>query len=227
MSVPTGAFRLALVRHGQTDWNKEERYRGRFDLSLDETGLRQAEATGLALRKFNIAAVYTSPLKRAMQTASAIADAIERPLFTSEELIDIDYGQWQGLTPAEAADQDGALYQEWLESPQTVSFCKGESLGTVEKRVSAALAKAMARHPNETVAMVSHKVVCKVFVCHILGLDLSHFWQVEQNLSAINLFEHRNNAFVATTLNDTCHLKGLGAQEQSVFQKGITCSKSS
>ncbi len=216
MSNPTSALRLVLVRHGQTDWNKEERYRGRFDLSLDKTGLQQAEATGLALRKFNIAAVYTSPLKRAVQTASAIANNVHQPLFTLEELIDIDYGEWQGLTPAEAAARDGALYNRWLKSPHMVSFRQGESLSTVKDRVTTALARAEARHQNETVAMVSHKVVCMVLVCHLLGLDLSHFWQVEQDLSAINLFENRNNVFIATRLNDTCHLKGLAAEQNSL-----------
>lgn len=209
MNIPGSVFTLIIIRHGQTNWNKEERYRGRFDIALDEIGLRQSGATGVALKNLNVSAIYTSPLKRAIQTASAIANATGRSVISSDGLIDIDYGEWQGLKPAEAAAKDSELYTRWMESPHTISFKLGESLRSVEDRVSKVVDVIIQKHPNEVVAMVSHKVVCKVMVCHLMGLDLSHFWQIEQDLCALDIFENRFNSFIATRLNDTCHLRNI------------------
>lgn len=92
--------RIILVRHGQTKWNVVERFRGRSDIPLDETGLAQAEALGLRVpRNFKPDAIYTSPLTRARQTAEAIAKRCGIPCRDHPGLVDIDYGQWQGLTP--------------------------------------------------------------------------------------------------------------------------------
>jgi broad specificity phosphatase PhoE len=97
----------------------------------------------------------------------------------------------------------------WADSPHLVSFPKGESLAEVRERVSSAVLKLMQEHTEETIAIVSHKVVCKVLVCHLMGLDLSHFWKIEQDVCAINVFESRNNLLVASKINDTCHLHHL------------------
>lgn len=197
-----------LIRHGQTDWNKEERFRGRTDIELNETGLKQALAAGNALCQLDIGAIYTSPLKRAQKTAAVIADCTGKPLLIADELIDIDFGQFQGLTAAEAAARDKALWQMWVDSPHQVHFPEGESLPIVETRINLAIDKAR-EYGDRTVVMVSHSVVCKVMVCHIVGLDLSHFWQIDQATGAITVFETRNNMLVASKINDTCHLKAV------------------
>ncbi len=170
-------------------------------------GLSQATLTGKALCPANISAVYTSPLKRALKTAAGIAACTERPLITMEELIDIDFGEFQGLTTAEAFARNTVLMQTWLDQPQLVDFPGGENLSVVEGRGKRAIDRAKQEHPDGTVVMVSHSVVCRVMVCHVIGLDLSHFWQIDQATGAINVFETRNNQLVASKINDTCHLK--------------------
>lgn len=201
--------RLVLLRHGQTEWNRVERFRGRIDLDLDETGLRQAEATARRLAPLSVSAVYASPLKRAWCTAEAIATVRGLQVQALPGLIDADYGAWQGLSPEEVAQRDGQRYAQWLESPHQVQFPGGESLPQVQMRARAAVDEALARHPDQTVAMVTHKVVCKLLALSFLRLDASHFWKIEQDVCALNLFEFWEGRAVTVKLNDTCHLKGL------------------
>ncbi len=176
---------------------------------MNDTGRRQAEAVGTALRTNGIAAIYASPLKRAWETGSIIAGCCGKTLLADSNLIDIDFGKFQGLTGAEASAIDPELMDHWIRQPQTVSFPGGESLAIVEKRVSTAIDAAVRDHTDETIVMVSHSVVCKVMVCHITGLDLSHFWQIDQATGGISVFERRNNMLSAVKINDTCHLKSV------------------
>jgi broad specificity phosphatase PhoE len=144
-----------------------------------------------------------------LSTAKILASPFNLQVQPLHGLIDIDYGRWQGLSLKEAGARDGELYRLWLHSPHLVTFPGGESLEQVRKRVVAALEALLSQHPEQTIVMVSHKVVCKVLICDILGLDNSHFWRVAQDTGAISLVEARDGAFRITVLNDTCHLKNL------------------
>ena len=201
--------RLILVRHGQTEWNRIERFRGRADLALNETGVKQAEAVAERLSGWNVAAVYSSPLRRALMTAEIIGSRLGLLVQPLDGLIDINYGKWQGLSPAEAAKQDADLYTRWLERPHEVVFPQGESLQDVRLRIEGVIAEMLDKHSDQTVSLVSHVVVCRVFICTVLGLDNSHFWQIGQDTGAINVIETRGAGLALTLLNDTCHLKNI------------------
>ena len=203
--------RIAIIRHGQTEWNEGEgeRFRGRAELDLDQIGMGQARAAVARIARWQVSAIYSSPLRRAVSTAKILASPFDLEVQLLEGLIDIDYGKWQGLSLKEAAADDSELYALWLKSPHLVTFPEGESLEQVRIRTVAALETLLAQHPEQTIVLVSHKVVCKVLICSILGLDNSHFWQVEQDTGAINLVETRDRLLRVSLLNDTCHLKNL------------------
>jgi broad specificity phosphatase PhoE len=206
-----GSHLIILVRHGQTEWNigsgAGERFRGRVDLPLDDTGLAQARALAERLADLPIVAVYSSPLKRAMETAQPIARQLDLPVKLLPGIIDINYGDWQGLSHAEVAKVYPDLYRRWLEKPHRVKFPSGESLRQVRLRAMAALKEVAARHEEQVVLLVAHQVVNKVLVCAMLGLDNSHFWRIQQDNGCINVFEHHDGIFTAVLVNDTCHLK--------------------
>jgi len=203
--------RIILVRHGQTEWNIEsgagERFRGRVDLPLDDTGLAQAHALAERLANRLIVAVYSSPLKRAVETARPIAQQLSLPVQPLPAVIDINYGDWQGLSSAEVAKVYPDLYRRWLEKPHLVKFPNGESLRQVRLRGMATLKEVAARHEGRIVLLVAHQVVNKVLVCAMLGLDNSHFWRIRQDNGSINVFEHQDGIFAAVLVNDTCHLR--------------------
>ncbi|MBI2908072.1 MAG: histidine phosphatase family protein [Chloroflexi bacterium] len=203
--------RVILVRHGQTKWNfpGEERFRGSgADLELDETGIRQAQAAGRSIAaRWRISAIYASPLKRALATAHIIGKAVGAEPIVQSGLIDINYGEWQGFTLQEVREgKHGPSGPLWFESPDEVQIPGGESLGVVRERAVRALEETMTRHRDVNIALVSHQAVCRLVLCHALGLDNSAFWRLGQSVCAINVIEERSRHLVVTLLNDICHL---------------------
>ncbi|MER3545434.1 MAG: hypothetical protein C4311_12770 [Chloroflexota bacterium] len=198
--------RFILVRHGQTEWNLVERYRGRADIALNNIGREQARRLAERLAGEPIAAVYAGPLQRTLATAEPIAAAKGLRVRPLMELIDIDFGAWQGLTEAEAEARYPALYGLWLNRPGEVRFPEGESLGEVRRRAMAAVRALARRHQGETVVLVSHKIVNKVILCAVLGLSNHAIWRIDQDNGAINRFEFEGGRWVIRSLNETCHL---------------------
>lgn len=209
---------LILIRHGQTEWNRVERFRGRAELDLNETGIKQAELVASRLTQWRVSAIYSSPLRRATATSQILAQRLNLKVNMSSALIDIDYGDWQGLSPQEAQVRDSSLYTMWLDRPHLVKFPGGESLADVRERVILGVNNLVAQHPEEIITLVSHKVVCQVLILGFLDLDNSHFWQITQDVSAINLFEVKDGVPTSLLINDTCHLKGLTALSQALKQ---------
>jgi broad specificity phosphatase PhoE len=203
--------RIVLIRHGQTAWNREARFRGQSDVPLEEFGLRQAKATGgYVAARWPVVAVYASPLSRTMKTAKAVARAQELRAKPLEGLIDINFGQLQGLLATEAEARYPDLFRAWAEEPHTVSFPDGESLEIVRARITAALEQVVARHRGQTVALVSHTVANRVLLCVVLGWGNDRFWRMHQETCAVNVFDVADDgAFTIVQLNDTSHLQGL------------------
>jgi probable phosphoglycerate mutase len=209
--------RIVLVRHGQTEWNRVERFRGRADVPLNETGLAQAEATGQRVAvdlspsgEWRPMAVYSSPLSRAVKTAEAIARRLDLAVQIHARIADIDYGQWQGLTPDEVRERWPEIHHAWYNAPQTARIPGGETLDEIRVRAMKAVGEIATRHAEQTVALVSHTVVNRVILLAILGLGNDRFWRLGQDTCAINVFEADAQAgdFTLVSLNDTCHLRG-------------------
>lgn len=201
--------RIILIRHGQTEWNREERFRGRVDIDLDEVGLKQAEAAAEWVAQWEVTAIYSSPLKRAMATAEAIAQRLGLQVKPLEGINDMDFGRWQGISIADVRQNYPEFFDLWRYGPEQLRIPDGENLEDVRKRVVATIDDLVAKHQNETVALITHRVVCKVLLCHLLGLDNSHFWQIAQDATAINLFDVWDGRFTVRLINDTCHLRDL------------------
>lgn len=203
------ATRFLLVRHGQTAWNKDVRFRGTTDLPLSDLGLAQAERVAQWLRDEPIQAIVSSPLKRAVQTAQPLSDALNLPIRTHHGLISADYGEWQGHTPQEVSARWPELYRQWQQSPDLVTFPGGESLKIVLDRTVAMLDELSQAHPDQTVALFSHEIVTKTLLGYVLGMELSAHWRVPQDNGCINAFFYAPSRMSLIYLNDTCHLKGL------------------
>jgi len=208
---------IILIRHGETDWNTEQVFRGKIDVPLNQTGLAQARAVRDALAESAIDALYASPLARAFETARVLAEGRGLAVGAEEGLIDVDFGLWQGLTKEKVKKDCPDLYSTWLTDPELVTFPRGETLLKVQQRAMAALERAMDGNPGKTIALVSHRVVTKVILCGVLGLDLSRFWRVKQDTCAINRFEHDAGRYCLTLLNDTCHLRGVSGASAADF----------
>ncbi len=199
--------RIILVRHGQTEWNRIERFRGQADVPLNATGLAQAQATGRRIATtWQPVAVYASPLSRTVQTAQAIAQHFDLPVQPQADLIDIDYGKWRGLTPAEVGERWPDIFQAWQKAPHTAQIPDGETLAHLRDRGMAAVHRLVDRHIEETFVIVGHTVINRVLLLGMLGLGNDRFWHLGQQTCAINVIQAQKGDFTLISLNDTCHL---------------------
>jgi probable phosphoglycerate mutase len=156
--------RLILVRHGATSFTAERRYSGRGDVPLSELGHRQALAVAARLKAVPLVAVVSSPLSRCTATAAAIAAACgDSPVRTDPDLIECDFGAWEGRTFAEVRERWPAELAAWLDSP-TVAPPDGESFGAVTFRVRRAVGKLRSAYPGQVVAVVSHVSPIKIML---------------------------------------------------------------
>lgn len=201
--------KVYLVRHGQTAWNVGEIFRGRADIPLDETGRREAELAGEALRGKTMDAVYSSPLSRSLETAHQIAKLHNVTVQPLEPIIDISYGEWEGLSNDQVREKYPDLHRLWREHPHEVRFPGGESLDEVRVRTMTAVERFLIKHQDQTIVLVAHRVPNKVICCALIGLDNSHFWRIQQDTACTNLFTYKGGRWIVSFLNDTSYLRVL------------------
>ena len=207
---------IILARHGETEWNVGEIFRGRIDVELNETGVKQAQLLAEYLRYVKIEVVYSSPLKRALKTAETIADCHQLEVEITPGLIDLDFGKWQGLSIQEVKDKYPELYEEWISRPDKVKIPAGESLKDIRARAIDVIDEVSVKH-RETVVLVSHRVVNKILICALLGLDNSHFWNIRQDTCGITTFTCEDERFILTEHNNTSYLKPLSRAQLADF----------
>jgi broad specificity phosphatase PhoE len=162
--------RIHLVRHGQTIMNAQVRFRGRLDIPLNEVGRAEAQEAARALIGSGLVAVYTSPLGRAREVAEAIAvkngvGAVRE----QRDLVNLDYGAWEGLTKEESAAVDPVAWAAYTRDPEAAVCPEGEAVSDAADRVLAALRAIARSHPGQSVAAVSHGVMLRLAVLRVAG----------------------------------------------------------
>ena len=162
--------RIVLIRHGETDWNAEDRYQGQLDPPLNRRGIAQARRLAEELKGAGLQALYSSPLQRALQTAEIISQALDIPLHTDPRLKEIRQGEWEGLLRSEIAARYPELFRRWLEEPWAATPPGGESLAQVRERVIAAVSEIASRHRGEKVGVVTHLIPIYIIKAHYQGL---------------------------------------------------------
>lgn len=209
--------KVYVVRHGQTAWNLEEVFRGRMDIPLDETGKKEVHLAGEAIKDETLHAIYSSPLSRSMETAENIAKFQNVEVTPLDAIIDISYGEWEGVGLVEVQKKYPDLYALWLKAPHKVTFPNGESLEAVRVRTMGAVKNLLEKHTNENIALVAHRVPNKVICCSLIGIDMSNFWRIQQDTASTNLFKYKDGQWTISYLNDTSYLKVLGKPALSDF----------
>jgi len=198
--------KLILVRHGESTWNQTGRYQGRIDTELSEQGQKQASLLAERLSSIPLAAIYASPLRRALHTAITVGVAQNMDILVEPDLTEIDHGAWSGLLKDEVEKRFGPLLQQWLVTPSKVQMPRGESLVDVSERAKAVLSRILAEHPQATVVICSHDAVLKVIIADLIGMHLDRFWSFGICNASISIVECNRGFHSLLCLNDTCHL---------------------
>ena len=203
-------MRLLLIRHGETPWNRERRVQGcRSDTELGQRGREQAEKIALVLRKQRVDAIYSSPLKRAVDTAKAIAQACGLGVNVASDLREIDAGELEGLSQEELRKRYKEFWKEWRESDPSFPLPGGESLEGLQRRAWGEIERIIERHPEETVAVIGHLLANLAIICRAVGLDLGHMGRLRQDPAAINILQITQQGNSLLLFNDTCHLEAV------------------
>lgn len=199
---------IILARHGETEWNVTEVFRGRADIPLNQTGIKQAELLAQFLGDRKIEAVYSSPLKRALKTAEIVAARHKLEVQIAPGLVDFDFGEWNGLSLQEVKDKYKEVFTVWAEHPERARIPGGETLDAVTGRSMSVVMEVVKKHQGP-VALVSHRVVNKVLILALLGLGNERFWSVKIDTAGITIFDYNKGRFVLTKHNDTSYLEPL------------------
>lgn len=199
--------RLLLLRHGQTELSVQRRYSGRGNPSLTEVGRRQADAAARYLaQRGGISAVFSSPLQRAYDTAAAAAKALGLDVTVDDDLIETDFGAWEGLTFAEAAERDPELHGRWLRDTSTAPP-GGESFDAVLDRVSSIRERILGAHQGTTVLVVSHVTPIKMLLREALDAGPGILYRLHLDLASLSIAEfYSDGASSVRLVNQTAYL---------------------
>ena len=199
--------RFLLLRHGQTELSAQRRYSGRGNPALTDVGRRQAEAAALFLaQKGGIASVITSPLQRAYDTAATAAKALGLDVSVDDDLIETDFGAWEGLTFGEAAERDPELHRRWLRDT-SVKPPDGESFDSVANRVRRAQRRIVAEHGEDTVLVVSHVTPIKTLLRLALDAGQGILYRLHLDLASLSIAEFYPDGLASVRLvNQTAYL---------------------
>ena len=203
-------MRLIMIRHGETDWNAALRYQGHGGVPLNENGREQARRAGARLARYKIAALYTSDIARAAETAELVGAAIGLTPQPMPELREIDVGRWEGLTPEELYRRFPEHMEAFNRDPARTVRLGGESYAQLQQRALVALQKIQAAHPGgEIVVAASHGGTIRALLCHIIGLDLAHFGRLWLDNGSLTELRYGAHGWRLVRLNDAAHLEGM------------------
>lgn len=220
---PHSGPRLLLVRHGETNWNKESRFQGIRDIPLNDNGRSQGRKAATFLQNIPIDFAVSSSMLRPKETAEIIlAEHPDVPLETTPELIEICHGLWEGMLESEIQSEYADLLQQWKDKPETVQMPEGENLQQVWDRGVAAWNKIAANHSHtdtpQTGLVVAHDAINKVILCYLLGLKPENFWNIKQGNGAVSVIDYPQGASgkpVLQAINITTHLSGGSILDQT------------
>ncbi len=177
--------RVWLIRHGETEEKSRNRCYGSLNIKLSDAGRKQIAGVAEYLKTEPIAAIYSSPRSRAVESAELLARAVE----VIPDLAEINFGDFEGLTYDEIALRYPNVYQEWMNTPTRVQFPNGESFTQMRDRVVNAFQALLAAHQEQTIAIVSHGGVNRIIIAWALQMPDAAIFRLAQPYAAVSLLE--------------------------------------
>jgi len=199
--------RIYLIRHGATQLSAEDRFAGATDVDLSDEGRKQAQALAVRLADDQISAVYCSPMRRTVETASIVARPQDLKPITRDGLREIHHGRWESMRRGEVEAQFPEEYAAWEEDPFTYAPLGGESGLSVMARALPVIREIVAQHRDENVAVVSHKATIRLLLSSLLGFDPRGYRdRLDQAPACLNVLDFKDTVRVRLMLfNDVSH----------------------
>ncbi|MEX2220480.1 MAG: histidine phosphatase family protein [Candidatus Rokuibacteriota bacterium] len=197
---------MLLLRHAETDWNRERRFQGWRDSPLSVTGREQAASAARLLAGSPVAAVWSSPLGRARETAAIIAAPHKLAVREADAFQEMGFGDWEGLTRDEVQARFPGELLAWAETPREAAWSGAEGLHAVRVRALAGLEELRRAHRGETICLVSHGITSRVLILEALGLGLDRLWSIQLSSTGISELEFRDDWTTLHRMNSLIHL---------------------
>ena len=203
-------MRFIFVRHGETEWNVTGRYQGQTDVPLSEKGRAQAEALGKRFADIHVDEVYSSPLKRAYDTARAIAEPKGLPIHKVDGIKELNFGEWDGLTKEQLTEQFGEAFVKYRIEPFHYPMAGEGTLNRAKLRVGAALEdiKEEFRHTDKTIVVVAHGGILKLAIFYLLDISSRLYRCIELDNTSLTIIDVEEDRCILRILNDAHHLDG-------------------
>lgn len=199
--------RIYLVRHGETQWNKDLRYQGHRDIPLSEVGIAQARKISTRLAGEKLDVVYASDLSRALETARIIARPHNLEVKVDARLKETNFGLWEGLTYNEINLQYPDEMNGWRTNPRETKIPGGESLAEVMIRCKEGMDSLIKENLNRNILLVAHGGIIRILLVDILGMDINSYWKIKQDNVALNIIEYYGeDRAILCLMNDISHL---------------------
>ncbi len=201
--------RIILIRHGETEWNRLHRFQGRSDIPLNSKGKKQAAALALALEQETIAAIYSSPLQRAVDTASQISKYHpSTPLIKEPGLIEMNLGDFEGMEAQKWAAQHLEFRKAWEKNPADLAMPGGESLKEVQQRAIDTQERVSKPYESDSTLLIcSHNFVIVSLLCFASNIPLDQFREMRQDNAALNVVYKDGTDYQVAIINERQHLK--------------------
>jgi alpha-ribazole phosphatase len=194
---------LLLIRHGQTNWNLEQRFQGQSDIPLNETGRKQAQALAERLAAEQFDAIYSSDLQRAAETANIIC---ESQIHADTRLREVSFGDWEGLTYDEIKAKHPETLAAWEADIFKNAPPNGETLEGLAARVQSMLDELREKHQDQRILIVAHGGVLQTLICLALKLPPTMYWQFHLSTASLSEVAFYPAGAILNSLNDTSHL---------------------
>lgn len=199
-------FNIHLLRHGETAWNIEKVFRGRAEVPLTDNGRKQAELAAGYLKDQGVQAIYTSPLERAVETAMPVAKLTGLEPISEEAFTGMDFGLWQGRPHREVKEEYPELFEKFHKQPADMRIPEGETFQEVMDRGMEGLAGIREKHPDQTVLIVTHRVICKLLVLGVMGQGPDRFWQIKLDTCSVCSFFYKDGDWIISKVNENFFL---------------------
>ena len=200
--MPEGIdVRFVLVRHGEPDASARGRCYGKLDVGLSDSGRERIDAVARCLGQTPLGAVYTSPRRRARESAEMVARPHRLSPSVDERLAEIDFGQLEGMSYEEADASYPELYRDWMERPTEVTFPGGESFAMMEGRVLAAATELRMRHGEQVVAIVTHGGVNRILLREALQMPRASIFRLDQSYAAVSVIDYFGDTRIVRFIN--------------------------
>lgn len=198
---------LYLLRHGQTDWNKQSIFQGQTDIELNETGIAEAKKAADIFTKIKLDHIYSSDLKRAKKTASFVAAQKDLKIKEDSNAREMNFGDWEGLKFDQIKEQYTDELEAWQDDPLHNSPSNGEQMLDFKKRIVDFFNQIIEENKGDKILVVTHGGVIKLYLSVVLGSELADFWQFQIDNCSVTEIKIYDDSIILSKLNFTNALK--------------------